>query len=170
MTKPIPTTQTADTISRVLALLAETPVALEALTRGRTEAELRAPLGPGERSAAEIVDHLINTEARTHEAIVLALTLKEPLLPAVHPERDVGKLLRPDRLPPADALTYFRLRRAVLLPVLVELSDAQWARTVQQAGKQRRESVYWLARALALHEQEHVVELRRGWAAGQPDA
>lgn len=92
---------------------------------------------------------------------MLALTLGEPLLAGIHPERDYGKLMRHDLLPAAGALAYFRVRRAALLRVLAGLSEAQWGRTVRQAGKQRRESVYLLARMQALHEAEHVAELGR---------
>ncbi len=161
MTKPIPTLQTPANIARVLALLAATPERLEAWGRGPDEATLRRPLAPGERSFVEIVAHLIHTEARAHEAIVLALLTVEPLLPAIHAERDYGRLMRHDLLPLAESLAYFRYRRAALLRVLESLSERQWARTVREEGKQRRESVYWRARGMALHEAEHLEEIER---------
>ena len=97
--------------------------------------------------------------ALSSEAIYLALLVKEPELAPIHAERDLGKLLRFERLPWADLLGYFKVRRAVLLGVLEGLKAAQWARVVREAGKQRKESVYWRARGLALHEAEHVGEL-----------
>jgi hypothetical protein len=55
-----------------------------------------------------------------------------------------------------DLLAYFKLRRRVLLRVLSELSEKDWARTVREENKKRQESVYWKARALALHELHHL--------------
>ena len=159
MKKPIPTEQTPATVARVLALLAETPDRLADLSRGLNDEVLRRPIGPGRRSFAEVMAHLINTESRTNESIVLALALHEPLLANLHAEREYGRLLRHDRMPFVDCLAYFRFRRAVLLRLLEGLSDKQWARVVREEGKQRRESVYWRARGLALHELEHLVEL-----------
>lgn len=160
MKKSIPTTQTQATIDRVLALLAGTPDRLDSLSRGLPEDELRRPFAPGERSFAAVVAHLINTEARSNEAIVLALTLREPLQPKIHAERDYGRLLRHDLMLVADMLAYARFRRTALLRVLRGLAPEQWARVVREEGKARRESVYWLARALALHEEEHLMELQ----------
>lgn len=166
MKKTITTELSAANIARVLALLAETPTRLESLCQHLDEPVLRTPLGPGRRSIAEIIAHLINVEARTNEAIVLALTLDQSLLANIHAERDYGRLMRHDRLPVADCLAYFRLRRTVLLGLLESLTDDRWARVVREAGKQRRESVYWRARGLALHEVEHIDEIRNSLSPG----
>lgn len=159
MNKTIPTEQTPDNIGRVLAILAAKPEALAAYAGGRSDGQLRQPLGPGGRSFAETVAHLINTEWRTTESITLALLTDEPLLPAVHAERDYGKLLRHDLMPAAESLAYFRYRRAVLLRLLSSLTEAQWARAVREESKQRRESIYRLARGMALHERTHLANL-----------
>ena len=71
----------------------------------------------------------------------------------------MGKLLRYDLLPFPEMLAYFRLRRSILMPVLAGLKPEQWGRRIQEPGKQRKESVYWRARALASHEQEHLAEI-----------
>jgi hypothetical protein len=162
MKKSIATEQTPDNIVRVLALLAATPERLAALRADRDEAALQRPFGPGERSFAGVLAHLINTEARSHEAIVLALVSREPLLAKIHPERDYGRLLRHELMPFDESLAYFRYRRAVLLRVLQSLTGSQWSRVVREEGKQRRESVYWLARGMALHEAEHLAEIAAG--------
>ena len=85
--------------------------------------QLRQPLGEGERSFTEDLAHLIHSEARTSEAIYLALLLEEPLIPDVHSERQWGKLLRYDLLSCPDLLIYFKLRRLVLLRVLASLTE-----------------------------------------------
>ena len=124
-----------------------------------TDEQAREHPQPDERSILEIVVHLLNSEARSSEAIYLALLLDEPLMPDLHPERAWGKLLRYDLLPFPEMLAYFGLRRTILMPVLTGLNAEQWARRIQEPGKQRKESVYWRARALALHEYEHLAEI-----------
>ena len=159
MIKRISTNQTPDNVAQVLGLLAATPRQLAALSAGLDVAAWHRPLGLGQRSPVEILAHLINVEARSHEAIILALAADEPLLTPVHPERQYGRLLRHDLLPPAESLAYFGYRRAALLRLLGGLSDAQWTRVIREPGKARHESVYWRARSLALHEAEHLEEL-----------
>jgi hypothetical protein len=155
MKKTISTDLTSENITEVLRLLAEMPARLEALRRGLTETQARQGPKPGERSLAEDVAHLLHCEARSTEAIFLALLANEPEFPNLHPERQFGKLVRYDQMTFADLLAYFKFRRAVLLRVLNGLRPAQWARTIREPGKQRRETVYWRARGQALHEAEH---------------
>ena len=91
--------------------------------------------------------------------LILALLKKEPLIHDLHPERDVGKLLNLGQYDFEDLRTYFNFRRRVLLDVLGRLGEKQWSRTVRKEGKKRRESVYWLARGQALHEDGHLKEI-----------
>lgn len=139
-----------------MELLAETPNKLKALSKS---AKRNQPLGEGERSLTETLAHLVNSEARTSEAIYLALLVDEPLMANVHSERDWGKLLRYDLSNFDELMAYFKFRRAVMMRVLTGLSEAQWGRSIRDAGKKRKESVYWKARSLALHESEHVGDL-----------
>ena len=160
MKKVISTDLTTANIAKVMDVLAETAMQLEGLTTTLSEEQLRQPLGEGERSFTEDLAHLIHSEARTSEAIYLALLLEEPLIPDVHSERQWGKLLRYDLLSCPDLLIYFKLRRLVLLRVLASLTEEQWARPIREEGKKRKESVYWLARALAMHELDHLNDLQ----------
>lgn len=159
MKKQISTEQTEPNIKEVLRLLTETPATLEGLSKGLSEEQLHKPLGSGERSFTEALAHLINCEAITAESIHLALLKDEPILPGIHAERDLGKLLRVDQLPFPDLLAYFKLRRKILLRVLESLNEEKWSRCVRESGKQRKESVYWRARGQAVHELEHLVDL-----------
>ncbi len=161
MKKQISTEQTEANIQEVLRLLTETPGQLEQLSRGLSESKLREPLGKGERSFIEALAHILNCEARTFEAITLALLAKEPPFTPIHPERELGKLLQFDRMDFDELLAYFKFRRAVLLNALHSLKEGQWSRVIRQEGKQRQESVYWQARGQALHELEHVEDLGR---------
>jgi hypothetical protein len=159
MKKQISTTQTESNIRVVMQLLRETPDKLTALSRDLSEERFHEPLGIGERSFIQVLAHLINCETLSSEAIYLALLADEPLLANIHAERDLGKLLRFDLSPFPELMTYFKLRRTVLLRVLEPLTGAQWSRTVRENGKQRKESVYWRARGQALHELEHLQDL-----------
>jgi hypothetical protein len=166
MKKTISTALTRANIEKVLELLRDTPAQLEGLRKALREEDLRQPLGAGERSFTEDLAHLLHTEARSSEAIYLALLLDEPLMPDVHPERQWGKLLRYDLLEFSDLLSYFKLRRAVLLRVLDSLKEGQWARTIREAGKKRQESVYWRARTIAMHELDHLTDLQNKITGG----
>jgi hypothetical protein len=150
---------TPENISRVMAMLRGAPGRLEQWGQGRSPEALRRPLGRGERSGLEVLAHILNVEALSSYSIYLALMLKEPELAPIHAERDLGKLLRFEQLGWTDLMRYYRIRRAVLMGVLDELKEAQWARVVREHGKQRKESVYWRARGLALHEAEHLAQL-----------
>jgi hypothetical protein len=68
--------------------------------------------------------------------------------------------LRYDLLPFSDLLSYFKVRRAVLLRVLYSLTEEQWGRAIREEGKKRKESLYWRARTIAMHELDHLTDLR----------
>lgn len=159
MKKSVSTELTAGNIAKITALLTDTPGKLESLSQSLSDEELSRPFAPGERSFTETLAHLLNSEARSSEAIYLALLADEPLLVDIHSERQWGKLVRYDQFGFAELLAYFKFRRAVLLKVLGGLSAAQWARTIREEGKQRKESVYWRARSLALHEADHLSDI-----------
>jgi len=160
MKKVISTEQTNANIAKVQELLADLPVQLESLSKALSAEQLLQPLGAGERTFTEDLAHLIHSEARTSEAIYLALLLDEPLVPDIHSERQWGKLLRFDLLPFHELLDYFKLRRVVLLRVLHSLNEEQWTRSIREQGKKRKESVYWRARSLAMHELDHLTDLQ----------
>jgi hypothetical protein len=159
MKKSISTDLTPANIAAVLEALAGTPSRLETLSKTLTTKNLTQPLGRGERSFNEDLAHLINTEARSSEMIYQALLVDEPLFADIHSERDWGKLLRFDLLDFSELLAYFKIRRKVLLRVLSGLKEKDWARAISEEGKQRKESVYWRARTIALHELDHLGDL-----------
>jgi len=159
MKKSISTDQTAENIAAVLDLLGGMPVRLEALSEQLTPEQLVTPVGPGERTPTEILAHMLHCEAVSVEMITLALSRKEPLISGIHPERDIGKLFNLSQYDFDHLRKYYDLRRQFLLNVLSGLSDRQWSRTVRKEGKARRESVYWLGRGQALHEDDHLREI-----------
>lgn len=160
--KPTLTTEaTLENFQAVINRLTETLMRIERLSQNFSDTQLRQPLGAGERSATEVLAHLLNCEARSSEAIYTALLVNEPELIELHPERQWGKLLQYGHFPLAEMLTYFKFRRTALLRILATLKPKQWLRAACEAGKQRQETVYWKARTLALHEAEHVAELEK---------
>ncbi len=159
MTNLLSTELNAANIARVLEILAESPTRLAAVTKAVSAETLSQPLGKEERTPTEVLAHVLNGEARSAEMIYQALLVQEPYFPDLHPDRDLGKLLRFDLLNFSELLAYFNVRRKVLLRVLSGLSEAQWARTIQEEGKKRKESVYWRARTLVMHELDHLGDL-----------
>jgi hypothetical protein len=157
----IPSDLTQTNIDSVLQILAQTHPKLLRQSRGLSAGQLLWPLGPGQRSLTQDLAHMLNSEARHAEAIYLALLDREPVFNNLHSERRYGKLVRLDLLSFAELLPYFRVRRQVLLHVLESLSVKQWARCIRETGKQRKESVFWRARSLAAHEQEHTSDIDR---------
>ncbi len=161
MAKRISTEATPENIAIALDLLAGVPDQLAELGERLSPEKLEQPIAAGERSPRRVLAHILNCEARASDAIYAALLLRAPLVPRIHPERDWGKLLRYEQFNYDDLLDYFRFRRRVLLGVLQGLSEKRWARNIRQEGKQRRESVYLLARGAALHEAEHIQDIKR---------
>jgi len=159
MKKNISTDLTPTNIAKVIEILTETPQKLEALTKLLTAEQLRQPLGEGERSFTQDIAHLLNSEARSSEMIYHALLANDPFFADIHPDRHWGKLLRFDLLDFQDLLAYFKIRRKVLLRVLSSLKEEGWSRCVREEGKQRKESVYWRARTIAMHELDHLGDL-----------
>jgi hypothetical protein len=157
--KKISTDLTPTNIAKIIEILTEAPQKLDALSKSLTNERLRLPLGEGERSFTQDLAHLLNGEARSSEMIYQALLANEPFFADIHPDRHWGKLVRFDLLEFKDLLAYFRLRRTVLLRVLSGLKEADWSRCVREDGKQRKESVYWRARTIAMHELDHLGDL-----------
>ena len=157
--KSISTDLTSANIAVILERLAQSSERLDVLFRSVHAETLRQPMAAGERTPTEVLAHLLNGEARSAEMIYQALLTDEPYFADLHPDRDIGKLLRFDQLGFAELLTYFNIRRKVLLRVLSGLTEAQWGRTIQEEGKKRRESVYWRARTIVMHELDHLGDL-----------
>ena len=168
MKKSISTEMTTENIAKIVELLTRTPETLTALSRRFSLQEQTQPLRSGERSFIEIVAHILNCDERTTESIYAAVLLKEPQVLDIHPERQWGKLLCYEQFEALQLLAYFSFRRKVLLRVLHNLTDAQWARTIREEDKQRKESVYWRARGQALHEAEHLTQIETRFGTLKP--
>lgn len=167
--KSISTEFSLANIASVVELLTATPLALAELSAQFAPEALYQPLRVGDRSFMEIAAHIVNCDERTSESIYAALLLKEPLVLDIHPERDRGKLLHYEQSAAAELLAYFSFRRKTLLRILNALSTAQWGRAIQETGKQRKETVYLLARVQAMHEAHHLVEIESRFGTLKPE-
>ena len=145
----------------ILKVLEAAPIRLQELSAGLSDEELTTPLGAGERSFKRDLTHLIYCAERGAIPIYYALTADEPTMPRVHAERQWGKLLRYEAFDMADLFAYFSFNRRALLQVLRRLQRRQWERAVQPQGKRRKESVYYSARGLCLHEYGHLEDLAK---------
>lgn len=154
------TTQPSDErIELMLQVLAASPGRLQKLSAGKSEAELMAPLGDGERSFKRDLTHLIYCAERGTDPLFHALILKEPFIPRIHAERDWGALMQYEAFEIPELMAYFNFRRAALLQILRGLKRPQWDRSVRREGVKRTESVYHWARGLCVHEYGHLEDL-----------
>jgi hypothetical protein len=167
MKKIVSTTITESNIARLMDLLSDTARKLENLSSRFSNEQLVKPLGVGERSLTENLAHLLYCEAISSEFIYLALLKDEATFYDIHPEREYGKLVQYDVFPFKTLLDYFIFRRTVLLRVLTSLTVEQWSRAIPEKGKKRKESVYWRARSIALHEQEHINDIENKLAKSE---
>lgn len=156
--KQISTEPTTENINRLLALLRESPAQLGGLNRSLSAEKQREPLREGEWSFKEHLAHLLSREDISSQSIYYALLVGNPVLPDIHPQRQWAPLVRYAHFPVQELLGYFSFRRETLLRVLADLTDAEWERAVSRATK-RAESIYRLARSLALHEVEHLQDI-----------
>jgi hypothetical protein len=159
MKKIISTEATESNIAQIIDLLSDTSRKLERLRSRFSDEQFIKPLGAGERSLTENLAHLLHCEAISSEFIYLALLKDEATFNDIHPEREYGKLLHYDFFSFKSLLDYFIFRRTILLRVLSSLEAEQWSRSISEKGKKRKESVYWRARSIALHELEHINDI-----------
>ena len=154
--KSIPTTQSGSGIDAIYSILDSTHDELLELSRLVPFENHDKPLMTGKRSFRENLIHLLNVENLDSMIITQALTFDKPEVLPLHSERDIGKLSMYNDLNTNELLSYFKLRRKILMKLFLSLSNEQWQRQIIELHKSRQESVYWRARGLALHEYEHI--------------
>lgn len=154
--KSVPTIQSVSGIKSIYSILKNTHNDLLKLQKYIPVKDLDMPLIPGKRSFRQNVIHLLNSENLNSMIIIQALTIDKPELLPIHSERDIGALSLFEEFDIKELLTYFKLRRRMLMSLLNSLTNEQWARKIIEKNKSRQESIYWRARSLALHEYEHI--------------
>lgn len=150
------------TADEVLALLAETPRRIDAITAGLTPAQLRAVPEAGEWSANDVLAHLRSCADVWGGCIAAMLAEDRPTLRAVDPRTWTRQTDYPD-LEFRPSFAAFAAQRAGLLAVLEPLPEEGWSRsaTVTGAGRVLERTVKSYAQWLARHERPHVRQIER---------
>ena len=160
MKKRLSTKVTAANIETIRETLRRIPDELERLGSALTLPQLDEPLAEGERTPRRVLAHILNCEAYSFRAIHFALLLDAPRMPRIHAERDWSRLTRYEQFSYADMLAYFRFRRRALMSILDRLDETEWHRAFLPEGRKKPDTVYLQARGMALHESEHMADLR----------
>jgi len=149
---------TPDKIQEVLRVLSNTSRQLPALIAGFDDAYLHTKLGKNIWSVAEILAHLRACADVWTFSIYAILTEDLPILPDIN-ERKWAKITSYANLPIALCLQAFTLQREELMRVLDDLPFDGWER--QALIFERKHSVFSQVRRMALHEQEHLEQIRQ---------
>ena len=160
MKPKISTKNTLANRTTILKLLKEVPAKVDMLSHGFSEEDIKRPFSPNEWSFAEQLSHMLHCEATTANAIYQALIVNESAVVDIHPERQLGKLIRYNLLSFEEMKQLFVIRRKVLLRVLTNLRSEQWGNKIDKGGK-RMQSVYLLVRMMVLHEVDHLINIEQ---------
>ncbi len=149
-------------IAQVLALLAEAPPRLEALTGGLAPAQLLTAPNDDGWSANDVLAHLRACADVWGGCIAAMIAEERPTLRAVNPTTWIERTDYP-ALEFRPSLRAFAAQRADLLAVLAPLPLDGWSRaaTVTGAGRPLERTVLSYARWLAEHERPHVKQVGR---------
>ncbi|MGH2538044.1 MAG: DinB family protein [Candidatus Promineifilaceae bacterium] len=147
---------------QVLAILAETPPRLAALTADLTPAPLHTRPSPDEWSANDVLAHLRSCADVWGDCMATIIAHDHPTIRAVNPRTWIESTdYTEQEFQPS--LRAFAAQRADLLAVLEPLAPEVWARaaTVTGAGKLLIRTVHSYAQWLATHERPHVKQIER---------
>jgi DinB family protein len=150
------------TIEQVVALLAETPPRIAALTADLKPAQLRNRPGDDEWSANEVLAHLRACADMWGACIVTMVAEDKPTLRAVNPLTWIHKTDYLE-LEFQTSLRAFAKQRAALMEVVEPMPDKAWSRTatVTGAGAVLVRNVLFYGRWLAGHERTHIKQIER---------
>jgi hypothetical protein len=143
----------ADVVDR----LAAAPAVVNEVV-GRAVDPTRRP-APDEWSVAEIVGHLLAADAIWTPRILVALVHDGITMPGVD-ERALQEVLDGAGIQLGSRVALFAAGRAQLVGVLRAASSAQWGHTCLHT-QQGVMTVHELCDGLAVHEEEHLEQLRR---------
>jgi len=147
-------------VEQILALLAETPTRITALTADVVPARLHAAPDPGEWSANDVLAHLRSCADVWGESIRTILAEDVPTIRAVNPRNWITRTDYP-QLRFRTSLRAFAKQRADLLAVLEPLPPDGWSRAarVTGAGSPLELTVFSYAQRMARHERAHVKQI-----------
>jgi hypothetical protein len=150
------------TIEQVLALLAEHPPRIAALTAGLTPAQLHATPGPDEWSANDVLAHLRACGDVWGGCMRQIIDQDAPTIRHVSPRTWIRSTNYLD-LQFRPSFRAFAAQRADLLTLLQPLAANAWSRTatVRKSGTVLTRTVLSYGEQLAVHEQHHLEQFAR---------
>jgi DinB family protein len=148
-------------IEDVLALLANTPTQIRAVTAGLSTTQLQTRPSPDDWSANEVLAHLRACADVRGDVIPRILAEDRPTIRAVNPLTWIKHTDYFDLDFPRSFRAFAR-QRANLLGVLESLPANAWSRSarVTGAGKPLERTVLQYADWVAVHERPHVKQIR----------
>jgi DinB superfamily len=113
----------------------------------------------GKWSAAEIVQHLADSESVSAIRLRKLLVEKHPVIQG-YDEAEFARVLRYNERELAPALDAFRAARATSLQILERMTDADWARMGWHTDGGHYTPETWLE-IYAVHAHNHAAQIRR---------
>ena len=150
------------TSAELLLLLSAAPRSLARLTRGLPAGHLNTRPSPRVWSANDVLAHLRSCADVWGDYIVTMAAEDRVSLRRISPRTWIKRTNYPE-LGFGRSLRAFTAQRADLLATLEPLSPEGWAHvaTLTRGGVSRQRSVQDIARGLATHEQEHLLQIER---------
>ena len=142
-----------------LEVLAELDGWLDRRFEGVTEAALRRPEAPGKWAAADVVQHLADSELVLGFRMRMILTEDRPAIQGYDQDKWATTLRYPE-VPLAEARAQLRALRAVNLRVLDRLGPAEWER-VGMHSERGPESLGHLIKLMGAHDLVHRRQIDR---------
>jgi hypothetical protein len=142
-----------------LAVLAELDGWLDRRFSGVAERALRRPEAPGKWSAADVVQHLADSELVLGFRVRMVLTADRPAIQGYDQDKWAGTLRYPD-VPLAESRAQLRALRTANLRVLQRLGPAEMAR-VGMHSERGPESLGHLIKLMGAHDLVHRRQIDR---------
>lgn len=158
--KEIPTAFSELALTNIFVILESTPIYLTSIAKHFDDKSALEPIIEGKRSFKETLIHLLNIEGLHYTTIYPAYLLHKPIVYPLHAERDFDRLRLFTDFTLHELLEAFCLERRKSLHFLKSLKESDWSRQLIEANKAREETIYWRARALAIHDFTHVQILK----------
>jgi len=158
--KEIPTSFSEAAVNNIFATLEYTPNYLTSIAKHFDEERSLTPIIEGKRSFRETLIHLLNIEGLNYTTIYPAFLLNRPMVYPLHAEKDFDRLNLFSGLQSNELLDAFKLERRKSLNFLKSLKKSDWSKQLKEENKAREESIFWRARALAIHDFTHVQILK----------
>jgi hypothetical protein len=149
-----------------LAVLAELDGWLDRRFSGVSEAALRRPEAPGKWAAADVVQHLADSELVFGFRMRMVLTEDRPAIQGYDQDKWAGTLCYPD-VPLAESRAQLRALRTANLRVLRRLGPAEMAR-VGIHSERGPESLGHLVKLMGAHDLVHRRQIDRILNVGKP--